>query len=250
MAVRGSRLTLALLFGVVVVVLLGTVAALTVSGAQRRSVAGAVAVSSVRQQAPAATAANTRLAPSPVSAGLQSPASQLPASQSPASQSPAGQTAADQSPAGQPPISQSSASQPPMGPSNNQTVELSAAARSQPRSDQVQQLLQAYFDAINNHDYEAWSDVVSTAQTKKQDSARWLQAYASTVDSSIWVQSLSASPLRVALRFTSEQDPDLAPPDLQVGCIDWALTYRIEQQGDQLVVGSTVPNTVSRTRCS
>lgn len=139
--------------------------------------------------------------------------------------------------------------QPAVGPSNNQTVQLSAAAKAQPRAEQVQQLLQAYFDAINNHDYGAWSDVVTTAQTTHQDSDRWLQAYASTVDSSIWVQSLSGTPLRAALRFTSEQDPELAPPDLQVDCIDWTLTYQIDEQDGQLVVGSTVPGTVFRAEC-
>lgn len=204
MAVRGSRLTWALLLGVVVVLLLGTGTAVTVSAAQRRAAVADRAL-------PSATAVASTAAVARVRSGVEVP--------------------------------------PAAGPSNNQTVQLSSAARSQPRADQVQQLLQAYFDAINNHDYDAWAQVVTAPQTQHQDSARWLQAYASTVDSSIWVESLSGSPLRAALHFTSEQDPELAPPDLQVDCIDWALSYQLEDRDGRLVVGSTVPDTVSRTKC-
>jgi hypothetical protein len=211
-AVRGPRLTLALLLGVVVVVLLGTGAALTISGAQRRAAAG-----------PAG--------PPRVSAS-SSPAGSAPPAQATAATRTGARTAAT------------------TGPSTNLTVQLAPAARSHPRAEQVQDLLQAYFDAINNHDYAAWSVVVTTAQSERQNSDRWLDAYASTVDSSIWIQSLSGSPLRAAVRFTSEQDPDLAPPDLQVRCIDWVLSYEIDQQGDRLAVGSTVPGSVSHTKCA
>ena len=200
MAVRGARLTQALLLGVVVVVLLGAGAALTISTAQRRT----AAATADDYTAPASTAvARVR----------------------------------------------SSDSQPAAGPSTNQTVQLSPKARTHPQAEQVRQLLQSYFDAINNHDYSAWAAVVTTPQTTNQDSDRWLQAYASTVDSSIWVQSLSGNPLRVALRFTSEQDPDLAPPDLQVDCIDWTLSYQLPEQDGHLVVGTTVANSVSRAKC-
>lgn len=206
MAVRGSRLTRALLLGVLVVLIVGAGAALTVSASQRRVTAAgspdSAAVAAVATSAAAAARARS---------GVDV--------------------------------------QPAAGPSNNQTVQLSPTARKHPQAEQVQQLLQAYFDAINNHDYAAWAEVVTVPQTQHQDSARWLQAYASTVDSSIWVQSLSGTPLRAALRFTSEQDPELAPPDLKVGCIDWALSYQLEERDGQLVVGSTVPDTVSRTKC-
>ena len=206
MAVRGSRLTMALLVGVVVVILVGTAAALTVSGAQRRSAVAASASAGTETSKAAVT----------VPVGRARGGADL---------------------------------EPTTGPSTNQTVQLSSTARSHPRAEQVQLLLQAYFDAINNHDYTAWSVVVTAAQTKNQDSTRWQQAYASTVDSSIWIQSLSGTPLRAALRFTSEQDPDLAPPDLRVDCINWVLTYQIDDQDGRLVVGSTVPDTVTRTQC-
>lgn len=203
MAVRGSRLTQALLLGVVVVVLLGAGAALSISTAQKRSVAGTSAT--VAESSASVTTAVGRVRSADI-----------------------------------PPVA---------GPSTNQTVQLTPTVKSHPQAEQVRQLLQSYFDAINNHDYAAWAAVVTAPQTKNQSSDRWLQAYASTADSSIWVQSLSGSPLRVALRFTSEQDPDLAPPDLQVDCIEWALSYQLPEQDGRLVVGTTVANSVSRTQC-
>lgn len=218
MAVRGSRLTRALLLGVAVVLVLGVGAAVTVSAAQRRSAAAPAAAAAAGP--PTATAAPSSTAVARARSGVDSQ-----------------------------PTAGLSDSQPTAGPSNNQTVQLSATARSDPRAEQVQRLLQAYFDAINNHDYAAWAQVVTATQTERQDSDRWLQAYASTVDSSIWVQSLSGTPMRAALHFTSEQDPELAPPDLQADCIDWALSYQLEERDGRLVVGSTVPGTVSRAKC-
>jgi hypothetical protein len=203
-AVRGSRLTQALLLGVVVVVLLGAGAALTITTAQKRDAAASSATPF--QSPPPATTAVGRVRPGDL--------------------------------------------QPAAGPSTNQTVQLSSTARSHPQAEQVRQLLQSYFDAINNHDYGAWAAVVTAPQTKNQDSARWLQAYASTVDSSIWIQSVTGSPLRVALRFTSEQEPDLAPLDLPVACIDWTLSYQLPEQDGHLVVGTTVANSVSRAKCT
>lgn len=228
MAVRGSRLTRVLLLSVAVVLILGAGAAVTISAAQRNPAAGPVAESVVARStgtAPASSAAVAR-ARSDVDIAPTAGSSTV-----------------------RPPTAGSSDPQPTAGPSNNQTVQLSATARSDPRAEQVQQLLQAYFDAINNHDYAAWSQVVTATQTQHQDSDRWLQAYASTVDSSIWVQSLSGTPVRAALRFTSEQDPELAPPDLQVDCIDWVLSYQLDERDGRLVVGSTVPDTVFRTKC-
>ncbi len=114
---------------------------------------------------------------------------------------------------------------------------------------EIQQLLQGYFDAINQHNYTGWSQSVTGKLAREQSSAQWLDAYATTVDSSIWMQSVSTDPLQVRVRFTSQQDPDLAPKDLPANCIEWAITYRIESQHDHLAIGSTVPGSVSKAKC-
>ena len=60
---------------------------------------------------------------------------------------------------------------------------------------------------------------------------------------------ITADPLRVGVHFTSQQDPDLAPKDLPVGCIDWTIVYQIESQDGRLVVGQAVPGSVTKAKC-
>ncbi len=135
------------------------------------------------------------------------------------------------------------------GPSNNLTVQMAPAVERKARASDVQQLLQSYFDAINQHNYPGWAQTVTAGMAGAQNSAQWLDAYATTVDSSIWMQTMSDDPLRVGVHFTSQQDPDLAPADLPVGCIEWTLVYRIESQDGRMVVGPTVPGSVTMAKC-
>jgi hypothetical protein len=135
------------------------------------------------------------------------------------------------------------------GPSNNLTVQMTSAVRAHPRAAAAQQLLQAYFDAINQHDYPGWTSIVTSTMARSQNRAEWLDAYASTVDSSIWMQSMRDHPMVVTVRFTSEQDPDLAPPDLPVRCINWTLAYQLVDEAGALVVGATVPGSVTKAEC-
>ncbi len=136
-----------------------------------------------------------------------------------------------------------------VGPSNNLTVQMSPSVRADARSAVVQELLQDYFDAINQHDYESWAHVVSSSMSAGQSSDQWTRAYATTVDSSIWVQSMSGNPIRVKLRFTSQQDPSLAPKDLPVDCIHWTVVLQLASRGGEVVVGSTVAGSVAHIKC-
>jgi len=138
---------------------------------------------------------------------------------------------------------------PPNGPSTNLTVQMSPAVARSSRSTEVQQLLQGYFDAINQHNYASWAQQVGTKIAASQSSSEWSAAYATTVDSNIWMESMTNEPLQVGLRFTSQQDPDLAPKDLPVACIDWLIRYYIGSEDGHLVVGSTVPGSVTMTKC-
>jgi len=127
---------------------------------------------------------------------------------------------------------------------------MAPTARSHQASGSIQQLLQNYFDALNQHNYGSWTQSVTTSMAAHESSASWLQAYATTVDSSIWMQSIKDDPLQVTIHFTSQQDADLAPKNLQVPCIRWTLTYQVAQQDGGLAIGSTVPGSVSATKCS
>lgn len=135
------------------------------------------------------------------------------------------------------------------GPSNNMTVQMSPATRAHARSLELQQTLQGYFDAINQHDYPSWTQSVTTTLVSHQSREQWLQAYATTVDSGIWMQSIRDDPLQVQIRFTSQQDPDLAPKDMPVGCIHWRITYQMADQAGRLSVGSTVEGSVDYAKC-
>ncbi len=215
---RGHRLTIGLLAGLVTVLIIGSSTALFISNHQRglAGTAGAGQRSTVAVRTPSTS-------PGPAAA--------------------AAPTAHPAVTTGSGPVTRS------LGPSNNLTVQMTPAVRSHPRSAAAQQLLQGYFDAINQHDYASWTQVVSPAMAARQDSAGWLQAYATTVDSSIWMESMSDDPLQVRMRFTSVQDPDLAPRDLPLDCIDWTLTYQITDHDGQLAVSSTVEGSITKTRC-
>ena len=113
----------------------------------------------------------------------------------------------------------------------------------------MQQLLQQYFDAINNRDYQAWVGAVATAQSAPQDELQWRNDYASTVDSNLQVMIIADEPLRARLMFTSQQAVELAPPSLPVTCINWDVTYLLAEQNGQLVLSGIDPSAQSMTAC-
>jgi hypothetical protein len=119
-------------------------------------------------------------------------------------------------------------------------VALSAEAQSSRYADQVRSLLQRYFDAINAHDYRAWSESVTAAQSAHWAEQDWQGAYASTADSDIYVSDITeGAPLTVRIQFVSHQDVELAPTSLPVTCINWDVIYRLEPSDSGLRVGTS-----------
>ena len=89
-------------------------------------------------------------------------------------------------------------------------------------------LLQVYFDAINAKDYAKWRSVVSSKRAKNQPERDWRTAYRTTRDGSIVIQRIESGPAdsaRVLLSFTSVQDPQDAPLEMQVACIHWRVVF-------------------------
>jgi len=136
------------------------------------------------------------------------------------------------------------------GPTADRTVRLSTEAARQERAPQVQAVLQQYFDAINNRDYESWTGAVADAQSAPQTEARWLQDYSSTIDSNLSVLVIDDEPLRARMMFTSQQDVELAPPSLPVDCINWDVTYLLSEQDDHLVLSGIDPSAQSMKACT
>lgn len=136
------------------------------------------------------------------------------------------------------------------GPADDQSVRLSADAQVHPRATEVLLTVQQYFAAINNRDYSAWTQSVSSAQSAPQTEPQWTRDYSTTTDSNLTVVGISDDPLRVRMMFTSEQDVELAPKSLPVDCINWDVTYLLGDQDGRLVLTGIDPSAQSMTACA
>ncbi|MFI9006402.1 hypothetical protein ACIGNX_04090 [Actinosynnema sp. NPDC053489] len=111
------------------------------------------------------------------------------------------------------------------------TVQLSADAAQHPDGRRVGEVLQRFFDAINDHDYEQWTRTVSARRVDETPKSKWLWDYESSRDGSILVhriESVTEDRLRVLMTFTSTQDVAKAPADLQADCIRWRVVYPLQ----------------------
>lgn len=135
------------------------------------------------------------------------------------------------------------------GPSDDSVVRLSSRAAEHPRGAEIRRLLQLYFDAINNQDYDSWKRTVAVEQSGPQDQGLWNRDYSTTVDSNVAVLTVSDGPLRARAVFTSEQTVELAPPSLPTTCINWDVTYLLGDQDGRLVLTGIDPSAQSMTAC-
>ncbi len=118
-------------------------------------------------------------------------------------------------------------------------VSLSASAEDSANAQQVRDLLQRYFTAINNHDYDAWLATVTTAQSQRSRES-WMADYRTTRDSDVYVSDINdGDPLTVRMQFVSHQSVDLAPTALPLPCVRWDVTYQIIDEGPGLRVGTS-----------
>lgn len=237
----GRRLTPTLVAVLVLCVLVGGIAAFAIGRQQRTAAAPGRTVSG--QASVVGTATSDTIGSGSSSA-------------SPAGTAPSDGTVPS---AAMPPVSSSASGpasssagtvQPPQSPSQDVSVQLSPQALQSPHAEQVRQLLQRYFDAINTGDYDVWADAVSTAQSSSRPKQEWEKSYKSTHDSQIRVVSIFDDTLQVRLWFVSQQDVSLAPADLRVPCISWDVTYQLVKQKGSLVVGNSVPSAMNKVACS
>ncbi|MBB4967783.1 hypothetical protein [Saccharothrix violaceirubra] len=119
------------------------------------------------------------------------------------------------------------------------TVQLTVDAASHPDGPRVRDLLQQYFDALNAHDFAAWTGMVTPERLERADRDRWLADYDTTRNGSVVVRRLETTTtdrLRVMITFTSTQDVAKAPPALPVDCIRWRVVYPLRDTGAGLRV--------------
>ena len=135
------------------------------------------------------------------------------------------------------------------GPSADRSIRMVGGADDHPRAEDIRDVLQGYFDSINNRDYAAWVSTVSAAQSSAQDPQRWAKEYSTSVDSNLVVTAVSDDPLRARIKFTSQQSVELAPPTLPADCIDWDVTYLLSDTDQGLVLSGIDPSAQSMTAC-
>jgi hypothetical protein len=118
-------------------------------------------------------------------------------------------------------------------------IKMSPRALSSPRAQEVADLLQRYFGAINRHDYDAWLTTVSRSQATR-DPEIWAKDYQTTRDTDIYVSDIQAgNPLLVRMQFISHQAVELAPTALPLPCVRWDVTYQVVDEGIGLRVGTS-----------
>ncbi len=132
------------------------------------------------------------------------------------------------------------------------TVALAADVQAHPAADRVHALLQDYFDAINEGDYQLWSSTVTAQQARDTSRSAFRDRYRTTVDSSILVHRLEPRPgggLIALISFTSVQDPTDAPSDLRLRCLRWWVSYPLVSEADELRLGLAPPSASLRAPC-
>ncbi|MEU7480374.1 hypothetical protein AB0A63_30660 [Lentzea sp. NPDC042327] len=133
-------------------------------------------------------------------------------------------------------------------------VRLSADSFTHPDRQQVQSVLQRYFDAINARDFRAWSAAVSSRRASQAVEETWRAAYETTRDGGVVVQRIESDVVgrrvRALISFVSTQDVAKAPVALPEGCIRWRVVYVVVREGGEWRVDEAPENrTPQMERC-
>lgn len=132
-------------------------------------------------------------------------------------------------------------------------VELSNAVASHPHGDEIHELLQDYFNAINQRDYGLWTSTVAADWARDKSERQWRSGYNSTHEGDAVVYRIDPvleKQLRVLVAFTSTQDPEDAPADLPADCIRWHLALSVIKVNGDWKLAKPPDTTPERSRCS
>ena len=126
---------------------------------------------------------------------------------------------------------------------DSKQVKLSADAASSPYGKTVLDLLQTYYNAINDNTYLEWESTVTPAFIAATPQESWENGYSSSQDTGMYVYRINSAPdnqLRVLLTFNSHQDPSKAPDTAPYACITWhsVLTMSDTKSGWKIDAGT------------
>lgn len=134
------------------------------------------------------------------------------------------------------------------------TVRGTADAAAHPLYWTLQPLLQTYFTAINDKDYERWSSVVTYERQTNQPEQKWQQEFRTTKDGNIVMHRIEArgdGTARVLLTFTSTQDVADAPQELPRPCIHWNVVWAFStEDGDWKLAAGPASASPQHEPCS
>lgn len=111
---------------------------------------------------------------------------------------------------------------------------------------------QRYYDAINAHDYDAWTATVTSQRAAQQSRASWNQGYRSTHEFSVVVTAITptgADSATVAMSFVSTQDTADAPTDLPVARICWQTQLPVTKLGADARIGTSPSGATTKNSC-
>ncbi|MEV4314322.1 hypothetical protein [Actinocrispum sp. NPDC049592] len=111
-------------------------------------------------------------------------------------------------------------------------VAATSDAGSHPQYAEISQMLQNYFDGINDKKYAVWRSAVTRARASDLPEEKWNSDYASTKDGNIVVYRITATQrgLSVLVTFTSTQKVTDAPQELPSDCIDWSIVLPVVKE--------------------
>jgi hypothetical protein len=114
-----------------------------------------------------------------------------------------------------------------------------------PQHGELLDVLQGYFNAINDKRYDEWVSVVTPSLAAEQTQQEFLNGYKSTHDGSIYIYRVDTAPdngVRVLLSFTSVQARSDAPQNFAYACIRWQVVLPLawDQKAKQYEVDAGI----------
>jgi hypothetical protein len=159
--------------------------------------------------------ATSQAAPTSAASISAAPASAIPASVAPATSAPASPTA------------------------SSGTLAVAAGAASNAAAAQVTALVNRYFTAINQHDYQAYTSLFDQQMQQQNPESSFDSGYDGTSDSAETLKSISdtgSGGVAASLTFTSHQNPANSPDNSS--CDQWSITLFLVPDGGGYLIGT------------
>lgn len=116
-------------------------------------------------------------------------------------------------------------------------VRVASAAAQSPDAQAVAAFLGSYFAAINAHDYQAYSALLTSAVQQGLTQASFDHGYRGTVDSAeslVSISQVADGDTAATVTFTSHQNPDQA--NHQEACTDWRISLFLTSSGNSYLI--------------